>query len=271
MTQPPEHPLAYLGFQTIQPGRLLNRYVQSYWYFRRDTPLLTWHDEYMHGRGGFGIVFNFGDPLRLDAQPIDQPIFLDGANTISRKLGFLGRVELIGIRFYEGGAFPFLGIPLIELQNATTLLDALGRPGLLRLYTQLYEAQTLPARIHLLEEWLKQCMLLGKTQDALVPASLNLLQKKAGQLPIPELARALAISQRQLERIYQNQVGMSPKQYARLLRVERARLALRQMDEISSASLAAGLGFYDQAHFIREFSAVVGMTPYAYLKRKKPG
>jgi AraC-like DNA-binding protein len=65
------------------------------------------------------------------------------------------------------------------------------------------------------------------------------------------------------------QVGMSPKQYARLLRVETARLALKRMRAPSTTYLAAELGFYDQAHFIREFSAVVGMTPYAYLKRSR--
>ncbi|MBV9789603.1 MAG: AraC family transcriptional regulator, partial [Chloroflexi bacterium] len=69
------------------------------------------------------------------------------------------------------------------------------------------------------------------------------------------------------ERLYQCQVGMSPKQYTQLLRVEKARLALKRMRQASTLNLAMELGFYDQPHFIREFSAVVGMTPYAYMKR----
>jgi transcriptional regulator GlxA family with amidase domain len=96
-----------------------------------------------------------------------------------------------------------------------------------------------------------------------------MLREKAGILPIPDLARELAISQRRLERLYHSQLGMSPKQYSQLLRVETARLALKQMDERSTAGLAAELGFYDQAHFIREFSAVIGMKPYAYMKRSR--
>jgi transcriptional regulator GlxA family with amidase domain len=82
-----------------------------------------------------------------------------------------------------------------------------------------------------------------------------------GHMPISD-------SQRQLERLYQNQVGISPKQYSQLLRVETARLVLGQMNKSSTANLAAELGFYDQSHFIREFSAVIGLTPYAYMKRK---
>jgi len=223
----------------------------------------------MHPQGGFGIVFNFGDTLRLDAQVVAEPIFLDGANSVSRRLGFLGQVELMGVRFYEGGAYPFLGVPLNELRNELTLLDALDRPGLLRLHARLQEAASLPARINLLEAWLLGRLALGKERNVLIPASLTMLRQREGHLPIPELARALALSQRQLERLYQSQVGVSPKQYAQLLRVETARLALKHMTEQTTTTLAAELGFYDQSHFIREFRAVIGMTPYAYLKRRR--
>lgn len=269
MQQLHEPKLAQLGFQLIPPSRLLSPYVRSYWHFRCDTPLLTYRDEYMHPLGRFGIGFNFGDSLRLDAQAITEPLFLDGVNTISRRMSFLGHVELMGVSFHEGGAFPFLGIPLIELQNAISLLDALGRPDLLRLHAQLQEAKSLPARIHLLEEWLLSRLLPGRERDGLIHASLNKLRKSMGHLPIPELAQEFSISQRQLERLYQNQVGVSPKQYSQLLRVETARLALRQMNKSSTANLAVELGFYDQPHFIREFSAVIGLTPYAYMKRKR--
>jgi AraC-like DNA-binding protein len=60
---------------------------------------------------------------------------------------------------------------------------------------------------------------------------------------------------------------MSPKQYLKLLRIENARFSLKHMREETAARLAVELGFYDQAHFIREFQGVVGMTPYAYMKR----
>jgi AraC-like DNA-binding protein len=267
MQQPPGPNLARLGFQLIPPSRLLRPYVRSYWYFQCATPLLSYQDEYMRPLGRFGIGFNFGDPLCLDAQAITEPVFLDGVNTISRKMSFLGHVELMGLSFHEGGAFPFLGIPLIELQNAISLLDALSRINLLSLHSRLQEAKSLSIRIHLLEEWLLSRLLLGKERDRLIPASLNRLREREGHLPISELAHEFSISQRQLERLYQNQVGISPKQYSQLLRVETARLALGQMNKSSTADLAVELGFYDQSHFIREFSAVIGLTPHAYMKR----
>ena len=158
--------------------------------------------------------------MQLGTQNISDPVFLDGANTVARAMGFFGAVDLLGIRFYEGGAFPFIGIPLIELQNEINLLDALDRPSLLVLHARLQETASLPARICLLENWLLSRLKLGKEQSALVPASLNRIRKSNGRFSIPKLAQEFSISQRQMERIYQTQVGMSPKQYSRLLRVE---------------------------------------------------
>lgn len=272
LSQPLDDPrLNDLGFHLMLPGRLLRPYVHSYWVFRRTIPLATYHEQFMHPRGGFGIVFNFGDQLHLDSQALTEPVFLDGVNTISRKMGFFGNVELMGIRFYEGGAYPFLALPLAELSNETALLDAL--PALLRLYARLYEAESLTARIELLDEWLLARLTLGKERDERIPASLALL--RAEGIAIPELAGRLAISQRQLERLYQNQVGISPKQYTQLCRIEAVRLALKHLalnpadSKPNLATFASDLEYYDQSHFIREFRAVVGMTPSGYIRHSQ--
>lgn len=269
MVTPLESQLAYLGFHLMTPSPALCPYIQSYWYFRCDTPLPMYHEEYMHPRGGFGIVFNFGSSVQLDGQDILDPLFLDGTTTRSRKMGFLGRVELMGIRFHEGGAYRVLGVPLAELRDQTWLLDVLDRSSLLRLYAQLQEAISLPVRLQLLETWLMERLALGKAGNRVVPASLKLLRASGGQMSMAQLAQECAISQRQLERLYQCQVGMSPKQYTQLLRVDKAREALKGMSQSSTTRLSMELGFYDQPHFIREFSAVVGMTPYAYMRRNR--
>ncbi len=264
-----ESRLAYLGFQLFDPGPALRPYVRSYWHFGRDVPLAEFHEEYMHPRGGFGIVFNFGDRVSLDSSPIVEPVFLDGTNTFSRKMGFQGTVDLLGVKFVVGGAYPVLAVPLNALRNEVALLDVLDRPALLALHGQLYEAHSLPARIALLEQWLLNRLERGKERHAIIPASLATLRREVGRLAVPALADQFAISQRQLERLFQSQVGMSPKQYTQLLRVEAARLALKQIDDETTTAIAAEFGFYDQAHFIREFSAVIGLTPYRYLERSK--
>ena len=263
---PPETQLAYLGFQRILPVPPLQQYVRSFWYLQGKTLLASTHEEFMHPRGGFSIVFNLGDNLQLDAQTVTETIFLDGANTVSRKMGFCGQTEMIGIRFYEGGAYPFLGLPLNELRNKHYFLDALKNDGLLRLQHKLQETSSLVRKVRLLEEWLFGRLAQGKAQHPIISAALVKQQTSAGRLPIPSLASAVAMSQRQLERLYQSQVGISPKKYAQLLRVEQARFALKTTQNNTMTAVSAILGYFDQSHFIREFQAIVGMTPLAYFR-----
>ncbi|HEX7962350.1 MAG TPA: helix-turn-helix transcriptional regulator, partial [Terriglobales bacterium] len=206
--------------------------------------------------------------------PVAPPVFLDSANTTSRRMGFQGHVDIMGVRFQEGGAFPFLQVPLIDLQNELNLLDRLDDASLFQLHSRLCEATAMPTRIGLLEGWLMKQLSLGVARSGLIPESLARLRKEIALLrqgfglsSIPKVADDLAISERQLEHLYRSQVGMTPKQYVRLQRIECARLALSH-EKQPNAQLAAALGFYDQAHFIREFRAIIGVTPSAYMRRK---
>ncbi len=266
--------VAPLGFQLVAPGPVLRPYVREYWSFRADSVQPAYREEFMHPTGGFGLVFNLGDELYLDARPVAAPVFLDGATTRSRRMGFVGHVEVIGIRFHAGGAYPFLAVPLIELQNALNVLELRNDAFLIQLHSRLHETPSLAGRIGLMEEWLVRQLSAGVARSQLIPASLLRLRREievlgqhSGRVSIPKIADDLAISQRQLEHLYRSQVGMTPLQYVRLQRIERARLALSESRQ-SNTHLAAALGFYDQAHFIRDFQSVIGVTPYAYMRRK---
>jgi AraC-like DNA-binding protein len=258
-----------LGFQLIPPGPALRPFVRCYWAFTRAAPLIGLREEYMHPTGGYGIVFNFGDPVQLSGQKVTAPVFLDGTNTASSKMGFQGKVEQIGVSFWVGGGYSFLGVPLEVVRDIPLALAELDRAGMDSLYGRLCEAPNLQTRIALLEAWLLDRLRQGRERHPIVPETLAALRAVQGQVAIPTLADRFYISQRQLERLYKTQVGISPKQYAGLLRVEAARLALKHLQTRSLTDLAVEYGFYDQAHFIREFSAVVGLTPHRYVERSR--
>jgi AraC-like DNA-binding protein len=272
-----EHPLqdqkqlqlAHLGFQLIPPAPALRPYIDSFWMMRRWQPLTAVQEAFMHPGGGFGLVFNLGDPLLVDGVAVRDSVFLDGTNTVSRRMGFQGVVESIGIRFHPSGAYPILGIPLSELTNQMYFESLIKDMPLL--YAHLKEAVSDAQRIAYLQRWLVERLKQGREQDATVLASLHLLREQRGGIRIKTAADVLFISQRQLQRLYQTHVGMTPKQYAQLLRIEDARAKLKSLlrPTPSSTEIGIALGFTDQSHFIREFKAVVGMTPYQYMLNKR--
>lgn len=260
-----EH-LNYIGFQLRDPAPELRSHIRSYWLIEHDYYADFSPEEFMHPEGGFGLVFNWGDALYFDGEAITEPYFLDGANTQSRRLVFQKQVRSLGIRFFTGGAYPFFGIPLHELRDEMILLDDFW--GEIEfLYEQLGEAESFDIQAKMLDHWLIKRLVDAPEERPIVRASLQLLH---AQMPIPSIAEQLAISQRQLERLYRLQIGISPKQYTRLQRVNHARGLLKQLKDESLATVSADLGYYDQAHFIRDFKGIVGMTPLRYLQRRNP-
>ena len=89
------------------------------------------------------------------------------------------------------------------------------------------------------------------------------LLESDGAAPIGALAAELGWSRRHFAVRFRDELGMPPKALARLLRFERAVKRLRAGDEL--ADLALDAGYYDQAHFNRDFRAFAGTTPTEYL------
>ena len=82
---------------------------------------------------------------------------------------------------------------------------------------------------------------------------------------VQDVAADLGVSERHLRRVFREHVGLSPKAFARLLRFHRALGAARAERRPGWAEIAAGAGYYDQAHLIAEFRAITGVTPRALL------
>jgi AraC-like DNA-binding protein len=106
-------------------------------------------------------------------------------------------------------------------------------------------------------------------------AYLDLLRLVAAMIEDRELVRvdqvaALgAMSVRSLQRLFATYVGVSPKAVLARYRLQDAAAAIDAGEVDDLAGLAASLGWFDQAHFSRDFRSVVGMTPSAYLQRAR--
>ncbi|RHX82298.1 AraC family transcriptional regulator [Leptospira yasudae] len=105
-----------------------------------------------------------------------------------------------------------------------------------------------------------------KEEPKFLSESLKKIRSRAGEISISSLASDLGISQSKLEKDYREFLGLSPKDYASLVRF---RNSLRLKDESSNLTDLAYLsGYYDQAHFIREFKKRTGKSPKKWFRTK---
>ncbi len=84
---------------------------------------------------------------------------------------------------------------------------------------------------------------------------------------VDQVAELGAMSARSLQRLFAGYVGLTPKAVLARYRLQDAAAAIDAGDVEDLAGLATSLGWFDQAHFSRDFRAVVGVTPSAYLER----
>ena len=100
--------------------------------------------------------------------------------------------------------------------------------------------------------------------DDLAAAAARHLINSGGEVKISDLAAAIGLSARQLQRRFQLAVGLTPKQFARARRIRAAAVKLVQTETPNWAGIAAEVGFADQAHLIHEFASVTGDSPTVF-------
>ncbi len=79
------------------------------------------------------------------------------------------------------------------------------------------------------------------------------------------LTERLGLSPKRFIQLFSQQVGLTPKVYCRVQRFQRVLQTVQLQQQVDWADVAAGCGYYDQAHFIRDFRAFSGFNPSAYL------
>jgi AraC-like DNA-binding protein len=186
-----------------------------------------------------------------------------------------GPVDLFGVRFRPGGGFPFLDTPLNELTDRRLLLDELwGRSA--EQLGDAFRSALLEQRVARAERALRDR--LGRQGHAwerdaeLVARAVSLLRRARGGVGVRQVAAALGVGERRLERGFDRVVGLSPKTLGRVMRF---REAVRQIERQGGspsaqwASVAFGAGYADQSHLIREFKALAGVTPARFAVERQ--
>lgn len=167
------------------------------------------------------------------------------------------------------GAYRLLQMPVADLQNRTVeFRDVLGRPTD-DLLDRLYEAGDWAARFAMLDAWLLERMVGGRPPSREIAWAWRRIEAQRGAVRIADIAAALGWSRKRLVAGFREQVGVPPKTLGRVLRFHHA-LELLSATGDPAAEVAAACGYADQAHMIREFRAVSGLTPGAMAGRGWP-
>lgn len=212
------------------------------------------------------LLFNLADPFEHIARngtTRTQPtLFLVGQITGPFSVRPTGVVDLIAVRLEAHGAYGLVS-DLARVRDSWVAADGMTDASLPALHRALVTLDT-AGRRDLLAEWTAAHANRSRRADGAVALVVRAIRRSGGAVSIEMLAAQHEIAIRTLQRRFATQVGVSPKQFARIVRFHRVCSAWRHAPE-TMARVAASCGYSDESHLIRDFRAFVGEPPAAFL------
>lgn len=222
-----------------------------------------------------------GEPTRL-AAPVAQgtpslilpdgciDVLIDVRTGAARVVGTMTRAvvdpiaarsALASVRFKPGAARAFLRVPAAELTDRVVAADELGCAWLGTPPAPEGSAPAVRGVLAALERSLLERCAAAALQREVREATRRLFGARAPT--VDALARELGRSRQHLTRQFREHVGVGPKEFARVARLQRAIAAVQRSAAPGLAAVALDLGYFDQAHMARDFNDLAGLTPRA--------
>jgi len=226
--------------------------------------------------GEVAWMLHLGPPQRLtesrgaaDAR-VFGPGFVAGLQERPTTFECMGpATRVVTARLSPVGAWRLLGgLPQAHIAQCVyepdSLLPARGETRTLR--ERLTATRDLGQALDLFEQWLLTQSTRGPSPHGAVLGALRRLSQPCHETRTREVARSCGVSERRLRELFAEQIGVSPKRWARIVRFRRTLDALAREPARDLADLAVRCGYYDQPHLYREFRELATLTPHAYLR-----
>jgi AraC-like DNA-binding protein len=180
------------------------------------------------------------------------------------------RVRLVGVHFKPWGISPFVNMPATELRDRWVPVDAVWQRSLDRIRNQVGDIASATKTLRVLEEELRSHLAEAPSRGlALVQRTGGRLEASHGAVPVGALTDAAGVSGNHLAAQFKSHVGVTPKRVARIYRFARLILSVDPPRPVDWSQLAQTAGYFDQAHFSREFRDFTGHTPTEYLALRR--
>jgi AraC-like DNA-binding protein len=213
------------------------------------------------------VSVTFGPKERVGAS--SHGSFVAGLHERTARIEHNGHVFGVQLALSPPAAHVLFRTPMHALASQTVELDDLFGAEAGRLAERLHETPTWAARFDVLDRFLGERLAAAPPPSPQITWAWRRLERTGGGYSIGRLAAELDWSRKRLVRRFREGIGLAPKTVARVLRFHHAVKRLAGAEERWS-DIAIACGYYDQAHFNRDFREFAGMTPTEFVRRLSP-
>ena len=177
--------------------------------------------------------------------------------------------EMLVIQFKPAGSYPFLHVPVQDLNEKIVAAEKILGQEILDLRNELLKAKNSKTKFGKIEKWLMNRLDPKKIPSKALVDLINRLQRD----PVSNLKtiiKTYPYTQKQLIQHFKKYVGLTPKYYHRIVRFNEILHNIHTQEVVSGADLAYSCGYSDQSHFIKEFCLFSGFNPREFVKKAFP-
>jgi len=222
------------------------------------------------------LFINLAPPIRVyDSDPAVPPaVFTDGwfMGVWTRRflVEFEPPVRVVGVHFKPWGISPFVDMPSTELRDRWAPVDAVWERSLDRMRDQFASAPSTGEMLQVLEDELRSRLVPAPSRGLeLVHHTARRLEASWGAVSVGALTDGAGVSGNHLATQFKSHLGVTPKRVARIYRFAGLILSVDARHPVNWSELAQTAGYFDQAHFSKEFKDFTGHTPSAYLALRR--
>jgi len=245
------------------PTEILSPFVKRY--------IITESDDNVINRilpdTSIAVAFRFKGQLN---HVIDQTVtqlpssVISGLRKSARLVNYAKGSSALIVLFKETGAKAFFKHPLHEIFEQSIALDNLiQRQELVDIEERLGESVSNNQRIGIIEEFLIR-LLYSEENDKLISAAVQKIESSKGNIKMKDLANSFYLSHDAFEKRFRKTVGTTPKQFSSIIRMKAVIQSVRRNQTFTGVAYDAG--FFDQAHFNKEFKIFTGQPPTEFFK-----
>ena len=259
----------------VAPSPALAPFIRSYTYREFDTNgtdvIKPWH-----ASQDSNIIFFFKDLPTTLTDSTTGKVLKKGKNCdvvgmstqYNGDMTFNGKYSFLQILFQPHGFYTLFDASPLEIADKIVWSGDIFSSDIKLLHEQLYEAKSVTAMAELANSWLLNYLNKKRRVDYndRITAAANLITKKTGLINIDALAAYVCMSIRNFERIFINEIGMSPKQLCCIARFNNALELKLDYPSVTWTSIAYNAGYFDQMHLIKDFKRFCGEAPSSLLK-----
>lgn len=259
-----------MSFQILYPSPKLAPYIKMYWTMKGSVKSGEQHIQRIIPNGLTEIIFYQNDVPESSTKNgfLKDKSQISGQKNIPFDLIVSGQIKLFSILFKPHGISRFFNIPASELFNQTIPLRYLLGSQLDKIEDELFEATSNSEQVAIVEKLLLQ--LSAKRESYKLPRiteSVIQINAENENKTIPDLAAVACLSRKQFERNFTELIGISPKQFMKVIRFQRALFIQQNNSNLKLTELACNVGYFDQSHMISDFKELSGFTPGQYFQQ----